>query len=78
MVLNSDGVATTAKNDPNGVEVKQPKSNPMGKISSTMQSAPQQPKFETKEEEREYIKFRLAQGMQGYHIVSSSCFICLS
>jgi len=62
MVLNSDGVVS--KSNPNG-EVKEKKTlPPMGKISSTMQSAPQHPKFETKEMEREYIKFRLAQAFR--------------
>jgi len=64
MVLNSDGIT---KSTPNGVPAKETgelEGPPMGKVSSMMQSAPHQPKFETKEEEREWLKFRLAQAFR--------------
>jgi len=72
MVLNSDGNAATKTNpngDVNGVSAdgvngSVAKNTPMGKIASSMQSAPQKPKFETKEEEREWVKFRLAQAFR--------------
>lgn len=73
MVVNSDTIQIT-KNEPNGVPVKHiqngqresvqaEESQPMSKVSSAMQSAPKLPKFGTKEEEREWVKFRLAQGV---------------
>jgi hypothetical protein len=75
MVLNSDGTAASKTNpngDVNAVNGSVKKSVPMGKIASTMQSAPQHPKFETKEEEREWIKFRLAQGPLSNQLLRSS------
>jgi len=63
MVLNSDGNAVS-KETPNGVPVPAKGGAPMGKIGSSMQSAPQKPNFDTKEEEREYVKFRLAQAFR--------------
>ena len=64
MVLNSDGL-NVPKNGVNGdAEPKKSNSQPKFKVGM-MQSAPRQPEFETKEEEREWIKFRLAQGQVG-------------
>jgi hypothetical protein len=73
MVLNSDGV-TQQKSNPNG-EPNGVKTEGMNnlqeklQLGNSMQSAPRQPKFESKDEEREYIKFRLAQGSPSLTIV---------
>ena len=61
MVMNSD----VQKIEVNGDAEPKKSSIPAKFNVGTMQSAPRQPKFETKEEEREWIKFRLAQGLVG-------------
>jgi hypothetical protein len=65
MVLKSDGILRSNKSekdeDVNGAEKP---SSGMGPLSGAMQSAPQQPKFETKEQERKWVKFRLIQGLE--------------
>jgi hypothetical protein len=71
MVLNSDGLLLSHKSDENGdVNGARKSSSGMGRLSSAMQSAPQQPKFETKEQEREWVKFRLAQGSDWLYLQS--------
>ena len=64
MVLNSDGL-NIPKNEVNGAAEPKKSNSPPKFNVGMMQSAPRQPKFDTKEEEREWVKFRLAQGQVG-------------
>jgi len=63
MVLNNDGI-NVLKNPNGDAAQSEPAKNPLGNVSSSMQSAPRKPEFATKEEEREWIKFRLAQAFR--------------
>ena len=63
MTINDEGTTREAKvNGQIASSPNEPEPKYMGNIAKSMASAPTPPKFESKEQERVWLKFRLAQG----------------